>query len=141
MENKSSILVDLFTQIDSIICETTFNYIENFKQSFENDFIKEENRIKNMFREISKSLDNLEKIQLEALKKSRDEFLYNKFDHVFKEAEITKKYYSFYKESKSQCIYNYISLLICKIVDFFTLFYLTIFLTFKIISVILCIVI
>ena len=103
MENKTSILVNLFELIDSIICETTFNYIESFKISFEKDFTNEENRIKGMFKEIRKSIDNLEVIQLEALKKSRDEFLNNKFDNVFKEAEITKKYYSFYKESKSQC--------------------------------------
>ncbi len=56
-----------------------------------------------MFKEIRKSIDHLENIQLEALKKSRDEFLKNKFDSVFINAEITKKYYSFYKESKSQC--------------------------------------
>lgn len=103
LENKTSILANLFESIDSIICETTFNYIENFKVSFEKDFTNEENRIKTMFKEIRKSIDNLEIIQLEALKKSRDEFLNNKFDNIFKEAEITKKYYSFYKESKSQC--------------------------------------
>lgn len=103
LENKTSILANLFDSIDSIICETTFNYIENFKVSFEKDFTNEENRIKTMFKEIRKSIDNLEIIQLEALKKSRDEFLNNKFDNIFEEAEITKKYYSFYKESKSQC--------------------------------------
>lgn len=103
LENKTSILANLFDSIDSIICETTFNYIENFKVSFERDFTNEENRIKTMFKEIRKSIDNLEIIQLEALKKSRDEFLNNKFDNIFEEAEITKKYYSFYKESKSQC--------------------------------------
>lgn len=103
LENKTSILSNLFESIDSIICETTFNYIENFKVSFEKDFTTEENRIKSSFKEIRKSIDNLEIIQLEALKKSKDEFLNNKFDNIFKEAEITKKYYSFYKESKSQC--------------------------------------
>jgi esterase/lipase len=104
LENKTSILSNLFESIDSIICETTFNYIENFKVSFEKDFTTEENRIKTIFQEIRKSIDNLEIIQLEALKKSKDEFLNNKFDNIFKEAEITKKFYSFYKESKSQCI-------------------------------------
>lgn len=103
LESKTSILSNLFESIDSIICETTFNYIDNFKVSFEKDFANEENRIKTLFKEIRNSIDNLEVIQLEALKKSRDEFLYNKFDNIFKEAEITKKYYSFYKESKSQC--------------------------------------
>lgn len=103
LENKTTILSNLFEEVDNIICETTFNYIENFKASFEKDYINEENRIKTMFKEIRKSIDNLEIIQLEALKKSRDEFLNNKFDNVFKEADITKKYYSFYKESKSQC--------------------------------------
>ena len=103
LENKSSLLSTLFEQIDLIICETTFSYIENFKTNFEKDYTNEEARIKNVFNEVRKSIDNLEKIQLESLKKSREDFLTNKFDNIFKEAELTKKYYSFYKESKTQC--------------------------------------
>jgi len=103
LESLSGKLADLHDSINEINCESTFIYIEEFKSNFEKDFINEESRIKNVFNEIRNSIDSLEKIQLDALKKSRDDFLNNKFENIFKEAEITKKYYNFYKESKSLC--------------------------------------
>lgn len=106
LESLSGKLADLHDQINEISCESTFIYIEDFKSNFEKDYQNEENRIKNCFNEIRNSIDSLEKIQLDALKKSKDEFLKNKFENVFNEAEITKKYYNFYKESKSLCKKN-----------------------------------
>lgn len=103
LESFTGKIADLFDSVNDTNCESTFNYIEEFKSNFEKDYQNEENRIKNVFNDIRKSIDDLEKIQLENLKKSRDDFLKNKFDNIFKEAEITKKYYSFYKESKNSC--------------------------------------
>jgi esterase/lipase len=103
LESLTGILGDLHDSINDINCESTFIYIEEFKSNFEKDYINEEKRIKNQFNEIRRSIDSLEKIQLDALRKSKDEFLKNRFENIFKEADITKKYYNFYKESKNLC--------------------------------------
>ena len=76
---KKALLKNLMDDIEDKFCETNFTLIDEFKQTFENDYNEEINRIKKQYDEIRRKVNSLEKLELDNLEKSKSQFLNNKF--------------------------------------------------------------
>jgi hypothetical protein len=103
LDMKKSTLEDLIREIDSKQIDTNYEVIKSMKNVFENDFLQEEKRIREQFEIIRKKIDDLEKMQIEKLRNSREEFLNEKFGKIFNESEKAEYYYNSYLKSKQQC--------------------------------------
>ncbi len=106
LDMKKSNLEDLIREIDSKQIDTNYEVIKSMKNVFENDFLLEEKRIKEQFEIIRKKIDDLEKMQIDKLRSSREDFLNEKFGKLFNESEKAEYYYNSYLKSKQQCKFN-----------------------------------
>jgi serine/threonine protein kinase len=99
---KKKVVEMLGIDLEEKFCETNFFLIDEFRNTFNNDYEEEEKRIKNQYDEIRKKIDVLEKLELGNLKKSRQIFLDKKFKKIFEESDKVAEYYKTFYYCKDQ---------------------------------------
>ena len=107
MECKLSVIKMLSEDLEERFIDTNFLQIDEFKRVFEKDFEDEERRIKRQFDDIRSKVDHLEAIQLKNLRKSKDDFLDQKFEKIFEESRTVAEYYRLFYEAKEGFFSHY----------------------------------
>jgi len=100
--SKKNLLMGLYMDIEEKYCETNFILIDEFRNTFENDYQNEKIRIKKQYQEIRARIDNLEKLELANLDQSNKTFLEARFDKIFQEADKVANYYKTFYFCKDQ---------------------------------------
>lgn len=107
LDIKKKILESGIKDIEDKFCDTNFTLIDEFRKTFENDFHDEEKRIKKQYEDLRMRIDALERLELENLEKSKNQFLENKFKKVFEESEKVGNYYKVFYHCKNQYFSHY----------------------------------
>ena len=103
-ESKKTLLKSLYMEIEEKYCETNFILIDEFRKTFENDFNKEKTRIIKQYQDIREKINDLEKLELSNLEKSKRNFLESKFNKIFEESDKVANYYKTFYFCKDQFI-------------------------------------